>query len=113
VNHRPSRVSKLIQHQLGLIIARELEFDKTLVTITSVDTNKKLDHSVVNVSVIPSSEQGNVLKLLDKEAPIMRHLLLKRINIKPMPKLIFKLDKGIDNATRVESILVDQYQNSL
>ena len=112
MNHRPSRVSKLIQHQLGLIIAREIEFNNTLVTITNVDTDKKLDRAVVNISVIPSSNQDNVLDLLNKQAPNIQHILLKKINIKPMPKISFKLDRGIENATRVESFFIDP-QNKL
>jgi ribosome-binding factor A len=40
--HRPDRVSKVIREELSKIILREMEFGGALVTVTSVDIDKKL-----------------------------------------------------------------------
>jgi ribosome-binding factor A len=103
---RSERVSKLIQKELAKIIIRELEFPEALVTITSVEVDKKLEHAKVNMSVIPSSAGVAALAALDKATGHLQHLLMKKINIKPTPRIAFALDHGPENAAAVEKALL-------
>jgi len=42
-------------------------------------------------------------------APLAPQLeLLKKINIKPMPRLIFEIDRGLEHAANVEKALLNQ-----
>jgi len=107
MNRRPLRVQSLIQEELSKIILRELEFPGALVTITEVDVNKKLDTAKVHVSVIPSSAAPKVLMELGRRAGDLQYLLLKKINIKPMPRIYFELDRGLENAAAVEKKLME------
>ena len=106
MNFRSERVSKLIREELAKIIVREVEFDNALVTITAVDVDKKLEHAKVNVSVIPSESGEAALKELTKRAGSLQCLLMKKINIKPMPRIAFALDRGLENAADVEKVLL-------
>lgn len=108
MNFRAERVSNLIREELSLMIARELEFPGALVTITEVTIDKKLELARVNVSVIPKEKEKEALKILVKECGLLQHLLLKKINIKPMPRIEFQLDKGLENAAKVEKLLLEQ-----
>jgi ribosome-binding factor A len=101
---RSERVSKLIREELGKIMVRETEFPGALVTITEVEVDKKLDHAKVNVSVIPSEFGAPALTELGKRAGYLQHLLVKKINIKPMPRISFALDRGPENAALVEKL---------
>lgn len=112
MNFRTERVSGLIQEQLGLLLQREMEFPGALVTITDIEANKKLDNAIVKVSVIPKSQSSKVLEALDKEAPRLQHLLLKKINIKPMPRIKFEIDFGTENAAVIEKILIEEKLDS-
>ncbi len=103
---RSERVSKLIREELAKIILRELEFPDALVTITSVEVDKKLEHAKVNMSVIPSSEDEAALAVLVKATPHLQYLLMKKINIKPMPRIAFAIDRGPENAASVEKVLL-------
>jgi ribosome-binding factor A len=103
--YRADRVSKVIREELAKIIIREMEFDGALPTITTVDVDKKLEHATVNVSVIPSRAGDDVVNALTKNAGQLQHLLNRKMNIRPMPRIMFALDRGMENAAQVEKLL--------
>ncbi|MEK7077132.1 MAG: 30S ribosome-binding factor RbfA [Patescibacteria group bacterium] len=105
MDHRPERVGKLIREELSLIILKELEFPGALLTITEVEVNSKLEHAVVRVSVIPSERAEEALNKLQESRGRLQHLLFKKINIRPMPKIDFRIDRGPENAANVEKLL--------
>lgn len=109
MNYRPLRVSKLIRGELARIVEREIEFgENILVTITDVEVNKKLEHAKVGVSVIPEHAGEKVLKMLRGAAPRLQYLLVRKINIKPMPRIEFFLDRGSEHAANIEKILIKE-----
>ncbi len=108
MNYRPQRVSNLIQEELGKLLLREVEFEEgVLVTITGVDVNDNLEHARVRVSVFPSEKFKKALMVLQKMTASLQYKLLKKLNIKPMPKISFEVDHGLENAARVEKALLE------
>lgn len=105
---RAERMSKLIREELAGIIIREVSFGNALVTITEVNIEKKLDYARVLVSVIPSSAADRALETLHAATPHLQHLVWKKINLRPMPKIAFVLDHGPENAASVEKIALDE-----
>jgi len=103
---RSERVQALIQEELSKIILREVELQDVLLTITGVEVDRKLEHARVAVSVIPSSAAPSVLTELLKRTGYLQHLLMKKMNIKPMPRIAFVLDHGPENAASVEKVLL-------
>ena len=103
---RSERVGSLIREELAKILVREVEFTEGLITITEVEVDKKLEHAKVNVSVIPANTAEDALEILTKSAGHFQHLLLKKMNIKPMPRITFILDQGPENAASVEKVLL-------
>ena len=104
MNFRSERVGKLIREELSKMILREVELP-AMVTITEVEVDKKLEGARVKVSVIPASGEKAVLAELTARAGYFQHLLLKKINIKPMPRIVFVIDHGFENAALVEKLL--------
>ena len=104
MNFRSERVGKLIREELSKMILREVELP-ALVTITEVEIDKKLDGARVQLSIIPSEQVDNVLAILKASAGHLQYLLLRKINIKPMPRIFFEIDHGLENAALVEKIL--------
>ena len=105
--YRSQRVEKLIREELSKILVREFEFPNALVTVTEVQVDKKLDHAKAMVSVIPSAAEKSALYTLDKNIGTIQYMLLKKINIKPMPRVSFTLDHGMENAARVEKKILE------
>lgn len=103
---RSERVQSLIQEELGKIILREVELSGALATITGVEVDRKLERARVDVSVIPSAAAPAALAELVKRTGHLQHLLMKKMNIKPMPRIMFELDRGPENAAAVEKALL-------
>ena len=108
MKHRPERVQKLIREELAKIILKELEFGGALVTITEVEVDKQLGTARVMVSVIPAAKEDRALLTARKAAGDLQYLLMKKINIKPMPKIRFELDRGPRHAADVEKLLLKE-----
>ena len=104
MNFRTERVGKLIREELSKMILREVELP-ALATITEVEVDKELEGARVKVSVLPASGEKAVLAALTGRAGYLQHLLLKKINIKPMPRIFFVIDHGFENAALVEKLL--------
>lgn len=107
--HRPLRVQSLLQRELAGIIMREVDFPAgVLVTVSDIIlSSKKMEEAKVMVSVLPSEAADGVIKTLEKERGLLQHLLNKKMNIKPMPHIIFYHDRGLEHAALVEKLLME------
>ncbi len=106
MKYRIERINSLIREELGKILLKEVEFPGALVTITEVKTSKDIDKAMVGVSVLPSEESGETLKILNRNIRHLQYLLMKKINIKPMPQISFRIDHGPENLAKVEKLLL-------
>ena len=104
---RSERVSSLIREKLSRILLEEVEVPDALITITDVEVKKDLDRAMVKVSVMPSEKEAEVLKILSKLAPKLQFILMREINIKPMPRLVFEIDRGPERAANIEKKLLE------
>lgn len=105
--HRPERVGSLIREELSRLILREAEFPGALVTITEVVVDKKMDNAKVKISVIPPERAPSAIKALNHMIGNLQHLLNKKMNIRPMPRISFEIDGGLENAAKVEKTLME------
>jgi len=105
--YRSQRVEKLIREELSKILVREFEFPNALVTITEVQVDKKLDHAKAMVSILPAATEESALYTLNRNIGRIQDMLLKKINIKPMPRVSFVIDHGTENAARVEKKILE------
>lgn len=92
--HRKEKIRSLIQEELSKIIERELEFDKAIVTITAVEISQDLLQAKIGVGVFPDEKAIEIFELLDKKRRNFQHQLLKKLNLKPMPRLKFEIEKS-------------------
>ncbi len=107
MKYRDLRVGQLIRDELAKLIIKEFEFPGVVVTVTEVTVDKKLETAAAEVSILPSEKAEKVLQALKKGEGYFQNLLNKKLNIKPMPQIRFELDRGPENAARVEKILLD------
>jgi ribosome-binding factor A len=106
VSHRLERVGELIHHQLGEIFLTEVEFPRNcLVTITLVQVSKDLRHATVWVSVLPGMYTGKALEALKKAAGHIQFVLNKKLSMKPLPRVLFKIDDTERKASVVEQAI--------
>jgi len=105
---RDQRASQLIREELSKIIAREIEINGALATITEVNVDKKLETAKVRISVLPAGEAKEVLNLLNRERDKLQTLLFKKLNMRPTPRIRFEIDRGLENAAIVEKTLLGE-----
>ena len=104
---RADRVSSLIEKELGMMLVKEIEVPGALITLTVVEADKKLNRAVAKISILPSEKAAEVLKILAKQAPRLQFILSRKLNIKPMPQIIFEIDRGPEKAAIVEKMLLE------
>lgn len=108
MKYRPLRLANLIRDELGAILLRDFEFPGALVTVTEVNIDSKLERALVKVSVIPSEKVEQALLKLTHARNTLQRALVRKVNVKPMPLIEFQIDRGPENAARIEKILLDQ-----
>jgi len=106
---RPDRVASLIREELSKLMLREIEFPPgVLATIISVDVDKKMGRALVGISVYPKEKTEEVMRRLTHATKYLGGLLRKKLNIKPMPEIMFRLDRGTEHAAEIEKLLLDK-----
>ncbi|HDK16674.1 MAG TPA: 30S ribosome-binding factor RbfA [Nitrospirae bacterium] len=102
---RSARVSDLIRQETADIIMRKLK-DPSLgfITVTEADVSDDLRHARVYVSVLEDAKKAETLKILSSSAKFIRGELGKRIKMKFIPSLAFKLDSSIEYGSKIDRI---------
>jgi ribosome-binding factor A len=103
---RAQRFNELIKKELGKIIFNFLDVKPgVLVTVTQVLTNPNLFTSDIYMSVYPSSKAKEILDKLNHSIYQIQQLLNRKLEVRPVPKIIFKYDKNPEEAHEVEKLL--------
>lgn len=103
MTNRLKRVNELIKEELGKIIVQEVEFpEKSIVTVTRVDASANLKQAQVYVAVIGRDKAIDILK---RKIYDIQHILNRRLNMRPVPKIIFKQEKETEKAAKIEELL--------
>ena len=110
MSRRMGRVNGLLKQELSQLIFREVKDPRvaSFVTITEVDTKPDLEHALVFVSVMASSEeQLDVMRGLKSAEGFLRLHLGNRVKLRKIPALSFKLDNSIERGADLLK-LIDQ-----
>lgn len=103
---RIPKVNQLLKKELGQIILKEIDFPKdVLATITRVETLPNLSESRVFISVFPEKTSREIIGLLRREIYFLQQKINKRLKMRPLPKLVFVLEKKTTEAGKIEEIL--------
>ncbi len=106
-SRRPQRVALQIQHEISLMISRNLK-DRRIgfVTVTGVQMSPDLRHAKVFVSLMGSkSEKEESLAALNHATGWIRHELGQRIRMKFLPEIIFLTDTSQDYGERIDKLI--------
>jgi len=111
MSRRTEQVQDVIQKELGMILAREIEFPlKVFPNIIKVDVPPDLRNATVWLGVVPAEARDEVLEAINNDIGAVQKLLNRRMPMKFVPRLHFKIDESIDKVMRV-SELVDRIKS--
>lgn len=103
-NIKIQRINADILRVLSVAIhqkAKDEELD--FVTILRVETSADLSEAKIYVTVAGDKNKG--MNALEQSSGFLRNEIAQNIRMKQTPKLRFILDKGVENAARVEELL--------
>lgn len=100
------KLNELLKRQLGQLFLKEIEFPKgVLVTITRVETSPDLKEAMVSISAMPNSENKKVQQILKYHIYDLQQEINRRLRIRPIPKIIFREEKEVVEAAKIEELL--------
>jgi len=104
---RQIQVADEIQQIISVLLQREMRDPRIgFVTVTQVEVTQDLKYARVFVSVLGSSEeQRDTMAALASGRGFMRRELASRMEIRAVPELQFKLDKGMEYSDRINRLL--------
>ena len=103
---RIERVQKLAKQILGELIQDLKDPRVGFATVTAVRISADLQHGRVFVSVFGSDEeQALTMRGLKSATPHLRTELGRQMRMKYLPDLVFELDRGPEEAQRLEALL--------
>ncbi len=106
MNERINKINELIKHNINDIFTRELSLKSgVFVTIAKVDTTPDLRYTRVFVSIFPEKEIEYTMKTLEKEIYGIQGMLNKKLHMRPLPKIEFKVDLTESKADEIEKLL--------
>lgn len=106
MSNRLPKINELIKKQSGEIIARELDLKSgVFITISKVDTTPDLRYTRIFVSIFPEKEIDYALKTLQKELYQIQGKLNKKLAMRPLPKIEFRIDMTESKADEIEKLL--------
>ncbi|HUF76851.1 MAG TPA: 30S ribosome-binding factor RbfA [Longimicrobiales bacterium] len=104
---RTARINEQLRQEISLLIRAEVRDPRVgLATVTAVEASPELDHARVYVTALGEDEEKEeVVAGLRSAAPFIRGQLGRRLHMRRIPELHFELDRKLENALRIESLL--------
>ncbi|MCC7366397.1 MAG: 30S ribosome-binding factor RbfA [Dehalococcoidia bacterium] len=109
MTRRTDRVNELLREELSNLLLRGLKDPRVshgLVTITEVRTSPDLRHATVYVSHLgDEGERAGVLDGLTHAAHYLHNELVKRLDLRNVPELLFRFDPSIERGDRLAQLI--------
>jgi ribosome-binding factor A len=108
-SQRQLKVGETIRHALADIFSRREIVDEVLdrhsLTVPEVRMSPDLKLATVYVITLGGGEAAEAVAHLDKYKRFLRGLLAKRVSMKFMPELRFKVDTSFEASARIDELL--------
>jgi ribosome-binding factor A len=103
---RSQRVSDLLRQEIADIIMRRLKDPRLgFVTVTGVDITDDLKIARVFVSCLKEEERETTLEILNSAKNFVRSEVAKRVRMKIIPSIEFRVDESLGYGDRIEKLL--------
>ena len=103
---RSQRVGDLLREEIADIIMYKLKDPRIgFVTVTGVDMAPDLKSARVFVSILKEEERETTLEILNSSKNFFRSLLSKRLKMKFIPHVEFRLDTSIEYGYKIDKLL--------
>ena len=108
MSRRTERINAQLRSEISKMIATEIKDPRIsgIVSIMRVDATVDLSYAKVFVSVYGTdADKRNTLKALSSAARFIQRELLRRLTIRTMPYLSFRLDESIERGNEILALI--------
>lgn len=108
MSQRSERVADLIRSELSTIIQREVRDPRVaLASVSHIRLSGDLSHAVVGISVLGDDEAARqaTVEVLTRAKGFIRSRLARKVRLRAVPELIFKLDRGAEHSQNISDLL--------
>ncbi len=104
---RQERINGMLKVEISDIIHRELKDPRLgFITITEAEVTKDLRHAKVYISVMGEEKvQKETLEILQRASGFVRKEFGRRVSMKVIPEILFKMDTGVQAGMRIFELL--------
>ncbi len=109
---RIQKVQEVVRGEVAERVNTAVELPQgAMITVTGVDASPDLAHADVYVSVWPVEQTTPAMEQLRQKVADIQQEINKRLSMRPVPKLVFKQDRGVEQAGRIEERLQELRNN--
>jgi ribosome-binding factor A len=109
---RSQRVGDLLRKEIADIIIYRLKDPRIgFITVTGVDVTDDIKLARVYVSILREGERKATLEVLNSAKSFVRSELSKRLRMKFIPSIEFRLDTSIEYGNKIEELLKEIEEN--
>ncbi len=110
---RSQRVGDLLRQEIADIIMRKVKDPRLgFVTVTGVDITEDLKIARVFISCLKEEERETTLEILRAAKNFIRSEVAKRVRMKVIPTIEFKVDESLGYGDRIEKLLREIKESS-
>ncbi len=106
---RQSKVSRLLQKDLGIIFQQESRnlFAGKMISVTTVRISPDLGVAKVYLSIFPSEKNDETLQLIKTQTKNIRRILGNKVGkqLRIIPELAFFIDDSLDYIENIDNLL--------
>jgi len=103
---RSQRLNILIREEMADIIMRRVKDPRLgFVTVTDVEMSEDLKLAKIYVSVFKEDERDLTLEILNNAKGLIRSELAKRVRVKFIPAIDFRIDKSVEHGDKIDCLL--------
>jgi ribosome-binding factor A len=105
---RAQRVGDLLREQIAEIVMNRVKDHRLgFLTITGVDITDDLKIAKVFVSILNKEDREATVDILNSAKGFIRGEIAKRVRMKTIPSLEFRIDESIEYGDRIDQLLKD------
>lgn len=107
MSYRPERLAPVIKREISDLLKSEIKDPRIgFLTFTDVEVSGDLRYAKVFCSVLGSlEEQNSTIEVLKRAKAFIRGELGKRLHLRYIPEITFKLDTSLSHGARVMNLL--------
>jgi ribosome-binding factor A len=103
---RSQRLGILLREEIADIIMRRIKDPRLgFVTVTDVEMSEDLKNAKIFISVLKDEDRETALEILNSAKGLIRSEISKRIRVKFIPSVEFRMDRSIAHGENIDRLL--------